>query len=131
MPNITLLLLLVSNVTLHMTASGESYNDLVDETTGTTESDVGIKKKRGRPRQKGESGNKEWEDDEIFALIDVWSGIKHLFNCKHPKYHLRDKKMKSLERIKGILHEKGIEGKVKQITDNIPFTKELLFCREK
>ena len=61
----------MSNVTLHMTASGESYNDLVDETADTTESEVEIKKKRGRPRQKGESGNKEWEDDEIFALM-VW-----------------------------------------------------------
>ena len=70
---------------LHRNTNGESYNDLVDETTDTTESEVEIKKKRGEPRQKGESGNKEWEDDEIFVLIDAWSGIEQLFHCKHPK----------------------------------------------
>ena len=95
-----LLLLLVSNFTLHRNTIGESYKDLVDETTDTTESEVEITKKRGRPRQNGESGNKEWEDDEIFTLTGAWSGIEQLFNCKHPKYYLRDEKMKSLEKIK-------------------------------
>ena len=76
-----------------------------------------LRKKRGRPVQKGESGNKEWEDDEIFALTDAWSGIEQYFNCKDPKYHLRDEQMKSLERIKSIFHENGIEVTVKQITD--------------
>ena len=61
----------------------------------------------GWPRQKGESGNKEWEDDKMFALIDTWSGIKQLFDCKPPMRWLE--KMKSLENIKGILHENGIE----------------------
>ena len=58
---------------------------------------MGIKKKRGQPRQKGESGNKEWEDDKIFVLIDAWSDIKELFNCKHLKHYLCDGKMKLLE----------------------------------
>ena len=56
---------------------------------------------------------------QIFALIDTWSGIKQLFNCKHPKYHLHDEKMKLLEKIKGILYENGIEVTVKQIMDKI------------
>ena len=103
-----LLLLLVSNFTLYRNTNGESYNDLVCGTTDTTESEVEIKKKRGWHRKKEESGNKEW-DDKIFALIDAWSGIEQLFNCKHLKYHLRVKKMKSLKKIKGILHENGIE----------------------
>ena len=107
----------MSNFTLHRNTNGKSHKDLVDETTDTTESEVEIKKKI--KRQKGESDNKEWEDNEIFALIDAWSGIEQLFNCKHPKYHLRDEKMKSLEKIKGILHENGIEVTVKQITDKI------------
>ena len=85
-----LLLLLVSNFTLYRNSNDESCNDLVDETTDTTESEVEIKKKRGRPVQKWESGSKEWEDDEIFALTDAWSGIEQYFNCKDPKYHLRD-----------------------------------------
>ena len=35
------------------------------------------------------------EVDGIFALIDSWSGIEQLFNCKHPKYHPHDEKIKS------------------------------------
>ena len=63
----------MSNFTLHRNTNGESYNDLINK---TLESEVGIKKKKGWLRQKGESGNKEWEDDKIVALIDTWSGIK-------------------------------------------------------
>ena len=70
------MLLLKSDFTLHRNTNGEGYNDLVEETTDTTESKEEIKKKRARPRQKGESGKKEWEDDENFALIDAWSDIE-------------------------------------------------------
>ena len=45
-----------------MNTNDECYNDLVQETTDTTESEVEIKQKRGQPRQKRESGNKEWKD---------------------------------------------------------------------
>ena len=89
MPNVAFFLL-VSNVTLHRNANDESYNDFVNETTDTTENEVKIKKKRGQPRQKGENANKEWQNDEGFALIVAWSSIEQLFNCKHLKYHLRD-----------------------------------------
>ena len=61
----------MSHFTLHRNANGESYNNLVDETTSTTESEVEIKKKWGRPIQKGKSDNKEWEAVEIFVLIDA------------------------------------------------------------
>ena len=46
-------------------------------------------------------------DDKMFPLIDTWSGIKQLFNCKHPMRPLE--KMKLLKKIKGILHENEIE----------------------
>ena len=65
------------------------------------------------PRQKGRVAIKV-EDDGILALIDSWSGIEQLFNCKHPKYHPHDEKIKSLENVKGILYQKGIEVMVKQ-----------------
>ena len=119
LPNITLLLLLVSNFTFHRKKNCESYNDLLDKTTETTETEVEMKKKRIWPRQKGESDNKEWEDDKIFALIDAWSGIEQYFNCKHQKYHPPDEKMKLLEKINSILHENGINITVTQITDKI------------
>lgn len=117
MSKIKLLLLLVSNFTLQRNINAESYNDLVDETTDTAESEVKIKKNRDPPRQKEKSGNKEWKDDESFVLIYAWSSIEQLFNAKHPKYHLRVEKMKLLPKIKDILHEKGIEVIVKQKTD--------------
>ena len=44
-----LLLLLVSNFTLYRNSNDESCNDLVDETTDTTESEVEIKKKKRKP----------------------------------------------------------------------------------
>ena len=43
MSKIKVLLLLVSNFTLHRNTNAESYNDLVDETTDTPESEVEIK----------------------------------------------------------------------------------------
>ena len=52
MSKIKLLLLLVSNFTLQRNINAESYNDLVDETTDTAESEVKIKKNRDPPRQK-------------------------------------------------------------------------------
>ena len=57
MSKIKLLLLLVSNFTLHRNTNAESYNDLVDETTDTPESEVEIKKNRDPPRQK----EKKWQ----------------------------------------------------------------------
>ena len=74
-----------------------------------------LRREGGWPRQKGQSGNKEWEDDKIFTLIHAWSVIEQLFYSKH----LRDEKMKSLEKIKGILHENGIKVTVKQIMNKI------------
>ena len=64
-------MLVVSNFTLHRNTNGENYDDIVDETTDTMESEVEVKKKRGQPRRNWKNGNKEWEDDEIFALIDA------------------------------------------------------------
>ena len=58
-------------------------------------------------------------NDKSFALIDIWSGIKQLFNWKHPKYDLHDEKMKSINKIKVILNENRIEVTVKQIIDKI------------
>ena len=111
-----LLLLSVSNITLNKNTNGESYNNLLDERTDMMESEEEIRKKRGQPRQKEERGNKEWEDDKSFTLIDIWSRIEQL---KHPKYDLHDEKMKSIDKIKAILHENRIEVTVKQIMHKI------------
>ena len=41
------------------------------------------------------------------------------FNWKHPKNHLPDKKVKSLEKIGIVLLQKNIDVKVKEITDKM------------
>ena len=38
-----------------------------------------VAKKRGRP---GRKDNKEWQDEEIFMLINIWSTKEDLFNCR-------------------------------------------------
>ena len=35
-------------------------------------------------------------DEEVFLLIDAWREINQLYNVKHPKYHLKDKRTKNL-----------------------------------
>ena len=55
----------------------------------------------------------------MFILIETWSRIDQLYNCQHPKYHLRDEKLKSIEKIRSTLIEKGIEVTAKQITDKL------------
>ena len=64
----------MSNLTLHRNANGESYNDLVGETTDTTESEMEIKKKRGQPRQKRELRLQLKQiTDEIHSLRNYYS----------------------------------------------------------
>ena len=69
--------------------------------------------------KKGNVAIKNGKVMKFLPLIDAWFSIEQLFNCKHPKYHLHDEKMKSSEKIKSILHENGIKATVKQITDKI------------
>ena len=33
------------------------------------------RKKRERPKYRGEVTSKDWEDSEVFALIETWSGM--------------------------------------------------------
>ena len=55
----------------------------------------------------------------MFILIETWPRIDQLYNWQHPKYHLRDEKLKSIEKIRSTLIEKGIEVTAKQITDKL------------
>ena len=54
------------------------------------------KKKRGRPSKKEE---KEWTDDETFALINLWSQHECLYNSKSPDFSKKDKRSIALEKI--------------------------------
>ena len=63
----------------------------------TKESNRDHKRPRGRPKFNDTiNANKEWSDEEVFLLIDAWREINQLYNVKHPKYHLKDKRTKNL-----------------------------------
>ena len=76
-------------------------------------------KVRRRPKQRREATSKDRKDSNVFALIENWSAVDQLFNCKYPKYHLRYEKLKSLEKIRIMLLEKDTDVAVKQITDKM------------
>eukprot|EP00794_Sanderia_malayensis_P012438 gene12438-13724_t len=72
--------------------------------------------KRGRP---GKKENKEWQDEEIFTLINIWSTKEELFNCRDEKYLNRDNRSKAIDAIRDALTAKGCEVDNKQIQDKI------------
>ena len=43
---------------------------------------------------------KDWEDNEIKVLIELWSQYANLFNTKHKNYFNRDSRQKSLKNTK-------------------------------
>ena len=58
---------------------------------------------------------KDWEDNEIKVLIELWSQYPNLFNTKHKNYFNRDSRQKSLENTKLKLKIKNIIATEKQI----------------
>ena len=67
----------------------------------------------------------------MFILIDTRSRLDQLYNCQLPKYHLRDEKLKSIEKIRNNLAEKGIEVTTKQITDKFLFLRKYYSARRR
>ena len=43
---------------------------------------------------------KDWEDNEIKVLIELWSQYANLFDTKHKNYFNRDSRQKSLKNTK-------------------------------
>ena len=58
---------------------------------------------------------KDWEDNEIKVLIELWSQYANLFNTKHKNYFNRDARQKSLKNIKLKLKEQNTIATEKQI----------------
>ena len=75
-----------------------------------------VAKKRGRP---GRKDNKEWQDEEIFMLINIWSTKEDLFNCRDDKYQNICNRTKAIVSIRNILVTEGIEVDNKQIQDKM------------
>ena len=62
---------------------------------------------------------KDWEDNEIKVLIELWSQYANLFNTKHKNYFNRDARQKSLENIKLKLKEQNIIATEKQMSEKL------------
>ena len=80
------------------------------------ETHVTSSKKRGRPVKRGD---KEWQDEEVYDLIDLWSKHECLYNSKHPLYLNKTFRCKALDRIVETLKEDGIETNTKQVQEKL------------
>ena len=94
-------------------------NDDVDQSSPIAESQQTqhIRRKRGRPKKAKDM--KDWEDNEIEFLVELWSQYENLFNTKHKNYFNRDIRQKSLENIKLKLEEQNITATEKQISEKL------------
>ena len=102
-------------------ASNETLfiNDDVDQNSPTAESQQtqNIRRKRGTPKKTKDM--RDWEDNEIKILIELWSQDENLFNTKHKNYFNRDIRQKSLENIKLKLKEQNIIATEKLISKKL------------
>ena len=78
-----------------------------------SESSVTLGKKRGRPIKKGD---KEWQDEEIDVLIELWGKYECLFNLKHQLYMRKNARAKA---IKKIIETLKIEATTKQVQEKL------------
>lgn len=77
--------------------------------------------KRGRPAKKNQEKDppREWDDDEVELLINLWSQHECLYNCKVPEYHNKDERSKAQQAIKEKLKEHDVDVTCKQIADKL------------
>ena len=95
-------------------------NDDVDRSSPIAESQqTQNKRRRKRGRPKKAKDMKDWEDNEIEVLVELWSQYENLFNTKHKNYFNRDIRQKSLENIKLKLEEQNIIATEKQISEKL------------
>ena len=87
------------------------------------------KKPKGRPRADSQRA-KIWFDEEVFALIEIWSNFEQLYNVKHSLYHLKDERAKNLGKVQQQLQKKGFEATTKQINEKMVVLKNY-FSAEK
>ena len=94
-------------------------NDDVDQNSPTAESQQtrNIRRKRGTPKKTKDM--KDWEDNEIKVLIELWSQYENSFNTTRKKCFNRDICQKSLENIKLKLKEQNIIATENVISDEL------------
>ena len=94
---------------------GSEKND-ENESQTFSEELVQSGKKRGRPTKKGD---KEWQNDEVDVLIELWGQYECLFNSKHHLYMNKIARSKAIDRIIEALRDENIEATSKQIQDKL------------
>ena len=77
---------------------------------------MALGKKRGRPSKKGD---KEWQDEEIDILIELWGKYECLFNSKHPLYMNKNARAKAMDKIIEALKKDNIEATAKQVQEKL------------
>ena len=75
-----------------------------------------VGKKGGRPIKMGDN---EWQDDEVFILIELWSQHECLFNSRDPQYVNKASRAKAIDRIIDGLQSENINVSNKQIQEKI------------
>ena len=73
-------------------------------------------KKRGRPIKKGD---KEWQDEEIDVLIELWGKYECLFNSKHQLHMSKSARAKAIDKIIETLKKVNIEATTKQVQEKL------------
>ena len=75
-------------------------------------------KKRGRP-SKTSNATREWTDEEVFQLCEVWQVFDNLYNNKHKDYFNRDIRQRSIEMMSEKLGEIGVTATDKHISKKL------------
>ena len=82
----------------------------------TPETPVSHGKKRGRPSKKE---NKEWLDEEVEILIDLWGNHECLYNSKHQLYMNKNARSKAMDQVIEGLKKENIEVNTKQVQEKL------------
>ena len=59
----------------------------------------------GRP---GKRDSKDWQDDEMYLLINLWSTKEELFNCRDENYQNRDNRLKVITSIRDFIDHRRV-----------------------
>jgi len=111
-----------------MSTSEEDYAcyDQFDHTP-TTPATTSTGQKRGRPVKdftkwrpvKKSFAKKEWSDEEISLLINLWRNEEILYNTKNELHSNKEERTKSLERITYELQQNGISICLEQVSEKM------------
>ena len=114
----------------HHSSVFHQQTDVTNEDTPKV-SAAAVNRKRGRPTKKGNDVNKDWKDEKVYILIEIWQQHDNLYNTTNQLYFNREARQKSLENILRKLEENGITSSTKQIGKKIADLKTYYGARKR